>query len=747
MNDPKKVYDMCRTMVDASKPRSDNHAILNYAYNGGNPWTKDECERDHQHTNVNWLEGTEKIHEARTQCKNALKATENYFVVRIDVGTPYKRREWGDIITKEAQRITKRSRTYSSTIDSSISQMVLHGIGPSTWRNREEWFPRAHSIDDVIVPTDTLVSLENLCHFVLRVKFTVADLLKFTSGTKVDKGWNKPLVNQAIARLKIKLPGTERRDGFDDPTGLVEDWKQNGIYYQSDAVPVLNCFDFYYFDPEKTKWCRRIIVDWSNNQGFIEGDYTGKFLYSNMDLSYGDEIGQILHAQIADGAVVAPAFWPSVRSLGYMLYPMFQHQNRLRCKFMDAVWSDLMWLFKDVSDGDRELIQKIDIRHLGIMPNGLKWIPPGERHTVNFELLNGAMAMNRQLMAENSASFTQNVNDGTVKEMTATETMARVASANKLLTSILADIYDQQTPQYREICRRLAITEHPDCIKFRRRCLSQGVDPGVFEDTESWDIVPERTVGGGDRVLQMAISDKLMELSPRMNPRAQNTALHIAVESVTADASMANELVPMEQPDPAPSAEKATLSWGTLIDGKPVIIGGDVNRIEFVEALITLVDMEFKRINLGGGGMPDQHRVEGLAMVMKTIRGIVDQLATDNTQAERVKRYMAVVSKGENYIKGYVQQLQQQAQANGQGQNGDPQLQADIKSKIITAQSDATISEELAAQKLRHKEDGFTQDQKRKDIKTANEIAAAGARTTVELEGAKARHTIANKET
>jgi GH25 family lysozyme M1 (1,4-beta-N-acetylmuramidase) len=118
---------------------------------------------------------------------------------------------------------------------------------------------------------------------------------------------------------------------------------------------------------------------------------------------------------------------------------------------------------------------------------------------VDRELLASAMSMNRQTMAESAAQFTQDTNDGTQKEMTATEVMARVNSSNQLMGSMLVRAYRQQAVQYREICRRFATIDHPDCVKFRAKCEAQGVDPSIWENLDDWNVDPEKVMGAGTR--------------------------------------------------------------------------------------------------------------------------------------------------------------------------------------------------------------------------------------------------------
>ena len=153
MNDPRKVQAICRQIIDTGRPRNENYALINNLYNGASPWTPDEARADHQHTNVNWLEGTEKLHEARSQARNALKSTENYFTVKLDTGPVHYRRSWETIITKKINRFLKRSRAYGDVIDASINQMVLHGIGPSNWLDRSAWCPKARNISEMLIPS------------------------------------------------------------------------------------------------------------------------------------------------------------------------------------------------------------------------------------------------------------------------------------------------------------------------------------------------------------------------------------------------------------------------------------------------------------------------------------------------------------------------------------------------------------------------------------------------------------------
>ena len=193
---------------------------------------------------------------------------------------------------------------------------------------------------------------------------------------------------------------------------------------------------------------------------------------------------------------MAPFRYHSVRSLGFLLFAVCHQQNRTRCAFADAVKESLLQYFY-LSAGDRAMAEKIDLHHLGVIPEGVRMVPPGDRWQVNENLVGAMFSQNRQLMAENASAFVQDMDNATGKELTATEVMARLNSANALVSSLLSQAYTYQSFQYAEICRRFcdAKSMDPDVQQFRKEVISAGV-PEQALDVQYWDIEPETGDGG-----------------------------------------------------------------------------------------------------------------------------------------------------------------------------------------------------------------------------------------------------------
>lgn len=739
-----QVWSVIDNIRQAGVIRSRNRARINAVFNGDPPYTDKEARENNIETNVNFLEGTRIILQARQQAVDALMKQPSYFSVSLDAGPVFKRSGWGSIITKELNRILKRSSRYLSVLENQLGSAVLHGPGPASWLRRKDWCPVARGVDDMMIPSNTLQSLENLDHFGIRITFTAAELLRVITAESIDKGWNVPLIKQVVPMLLKRQVTANNSESYYDWTNfekLQEDWKQQSGFWGSDAIPVLRCFDFYYLetDPEseeKPTWRRKIIVD-REQTGFNEfGDVAKtEWLYDGKDKDYGTKIEHILHVQFADGAVVPPYKWHSVRSLGYLLYAVCHLMNRVRCKHSDAVFESMLWYFRNVAEGDKERVEMINLKHLGIIPQGLDFVPQGDRHTIDPALIQQFMQANRQLMSDSAASYVQDLEQRGGTPPTATQIIAQVNQANALIGSMLTRMYTLQTPGYREVARRFASFDHPDCKKFRERCESQGVPPEIFTDFDSWNVEPDRVMGSGNKMLAIAQADRLLQIQPQLKPAARDEVTRMFVQSTVEDPAVAERLVPRDTSEPTPGQEKATLAWATLMMGKQVILAPNVNTVEYIGTLALMLEQQLQQIEQSGQ-VPQLTIVAGLANVLATIAAGVQEIAGDPSEQQVVKELTDILKPAQAMIEKFMAAIKQQqaAQSEQSGQpQMDPEAMAKIQAILLTAKTKADISEKNAEQKRQQKEIAFLQEQQRKQQSLAGELATGDLRTRADI--------------
>lgn len=746
----------------ADYPRAANRAKIDGLFDGNPPFTEAEREESGIKTNVNFLEPTKIAHDARRQYSNAFLTPGNFFNVSLDYGPAHKRKEWSNIITTQINRQMKLDPRYRECLRNTFAQLVLHGIGPATWDGKEKWCPTMVWIADLLIPSRTLLTMENLTKFAIKRRYTAEELWKLTHGPKVDKGWNMGVVNQCIEWARKQTAPLARTPPIETPEQLEQDFKENSGWYSSDIVPTIDCWDFYFFDETGNDlgWKRRIILDTNFDSLTVETKNVlsgrGQFLYDSGNRNYARKLSEIIHFQFADGSSVAPFRYHTVRSLGFLLYSICQLQNRLRCKFNDAVWESLMQYYRISNPDDAERTLKLTLLDKGIIPNDVTMVGRNERWGVEMNLVGTAIQMNRQTMEDNSGSYTQDFDFAKDQvEKTATQVTAEVTASSALVTSMLQEAYGYQEFQYREISRRFCITKSKDPAvrDFRLACIKQGVPIDAL-NVDHWNVTAERIIGGGNKQMELAQVNMLMSQFPRFGPEAQRSILRDFAFAATSDPARTNELVPFEQEKVSPAKHDAQLATGTLMLGLPVDIRPTMNHIEYAETLIFNMASIVNQIEQSGG-MATKEQLIGLVNMNQHVEQCIQIIADDPEEKQRVKLYGDELGKIMNMVKAYAQRLQEKMQE--QGQQGDPETNAKVQAMLIQAKSKANILEATNQMKLQQKQIAFQQkteqqqakaeldnannirktqvDEAATDLKTAGEIQRQSAKAESEPKG------------
>jgi hypothetical protein len=733
-DDASKVSMVVWDMRLADLPRGTDRATLQKLYNGNPPFDETTAEENGVQINRNFLEGPNMLARSRRQFDTALLQGGVFFNVSLDSGPVHKRRDWASIITRNLNRPLKESPIYLETIQSTTANIVLHGIAPSIWKNRSAAIPTPMGVEALLIPSDTFRSFENLEYFALFHQFTPSQLYDLTHGPKVDPGWNMKLV-----RERLEYAATEYRKNINSsayqymPEKIEELIKQDKGFWGTDAVPTIDCWDFYFREAEDgAGWYRRIVLDWGIGfggaaySGEMPKDNVGDFLYTSKRRKYANNLSEILHCQFGDASAVAPFRYHSVRSLGWMLWGVCDIMNRLRCQFTQSVFEQLMWFFRSTSQQTFERIKKANFTHMGVIPDGIAFVGAQERFKPDAGLVEMAFDGNRQLISENSAGFTPSLDPSAGKEMKATEVVARENAGNAMATGMLTSIYSRQKMQGMEIARRMCKKESKDPMarEFRLRCLKEGI-PAEFLDSDRWIIDVERTLGGGNKTLEVSQAKALMEAKPQYDPEAQAEILHIYSEAVTSDAALAERLVPLGK-DKAVSdgTQIGQMAAGVLMQGLPFSFKTGANHIDITEALLHGMSVEIAKVEQNKG-MATPQQLMGLGSLAHEIEGQIKIIGANPEEKERVKGYGDDLGKMNNLIRAYAQRLQEeeqkQAEQNGNGKL-DPKDQAKIQATIISAQAKAQNTRESHASRTAQKQLSFEMQQKQKDAQHAQDL-------------------------
>ena len=745
------VESICYDVKLADYPRGQNRARIDNLFNGVPPFNEADAEKNNITINVNFLEGTVLSHTARAQFYGAFLQPGQYFTCQTDFGPTHKRDIWSQTVTAQINKVMKRNMVYFETFRSKFATDVLHGIGAAAWRNGDEWCPRAVGIEDVGIPANTLLTMENLPFFYIYRSFTLPELIRLTRGPKVDSGWNTKLVESCIKWLDSEsnqLMGTNWPEVW-SPEKMEERIKGDGGFYASDQVPTVDCFDFYFWnDDDKVRgWNRRIILDsWSTPQAASGGKFTmernsktdfarNQFLFNSHNRKYAANISQLVSFQFADLSAVAPFRYHSVRSLGFLVYAVCHLQNRMRCKFNESVFESLMNYYRvnSLEDADRAL--HLDLMNRGFVDKSIEFVPAAERWQVNEKLIEMGMAQNSQLMQSNGAGYSQQPWEipfsGERKNQF--QVMAEINMSTAMVTAALNQAYAYQNAEYREIFRRFCKqSDDPDVIEFRTNCLKRGV-PQAMLDPARWELSPVRVMGGGNQTMEMAIAQQLLQMRQLFDPDPQREILREVTFAVTGDADKAQRWVPDQPLKVSDSVHDAQLAMGTLMQGLPVAVKTGSNHQEDVQVKLLELSAIIQKAEQSGG-MASPQQIEGFQNVAKNVQQHLQILAQDKSNKQFVAAAAKELSKLMNMVRAFAQRLQQQAQKQGGNGNGGlpPETQAKLAGTIISAKSKAALSEKSHAQKTaqrqvafeleeRRKQDAFENEQRLKSIEAVHE--------------------------
>jgi hypothetical protein len=753
-DDARLLDGLCYDLKLGDFPRGKNRALLNDLYNGVPPYSEKEVEENKIDVNVNFLEGTRLLHDARAQYYQAFMKPGVFFTLNTDFGPQHDRSDVSAKVTRHMNRVMKRSLKYFEVMRSKFGMLVLHGISPAVWEDQEKWCPKSIGVEDALVPSNTLVGFDNLPFFVAYRSFTGFELAKLTAARHRDPGWNMRTVNKAIKWVDSQataLMGSNWPEIW-APEKMSERIKGDGGFYATDQLPTIDCFDIYGYDDrgKESGWVRRIILDsWSTPQAYGGGYQMERnsklggltkitkddFLYTSKDRRIADTMQSIISFQFADLSSVAPFRYHSVRSLGFLLYAVCHLQNRLRGQFNYAVFESLMQYFRVKTMEDVQRALKIELVHKGFLDENISPVPQSERWTVNSQLVELGLSENKNLISEQSSGSVQNSNFSRDRvEKTRFQVMAEVNASTSMLSSGLMQAYHYQAFEYREIVRRFMRPHSldPDVREFRQRCLQDGV-PEKMLNVALWDVAPERVMGAGNKTLEMAQTEQLMNFRPLFDPDAQRKILRDMVLNVTDDPARATDLVP-EQPVVSNSVHDAQLAAGTLMQGLPVSIKSGINRAEYCQALIADMAIIVTKIQKTGGmGTPDQ--LQGVQNIAQHVGQNLQILAGDDQSKELVRQMQQQLSQIMNLVKGFAKNLQT-AMAKRNGQQGGGMDQKDVaKIQATTAMTQAKIelAKQSHASKTAQRQLQFEHQMKQDQERNALEIQTQAAKARLDI--------------
>ena len=745
---PDRVFQTTETMQRVETARAMDRAKVDALANGSRPYTEAEMKEFAHQMNVNWLELTRKLQDAIGQVNNAFIPAGNFFTAHSVGGKVSEREHYGIQFTKLINGILKKKQSgkrHHYVLRSRNACVALHGIGPLMWTNSTRLFPRFVPLEDLLIPTDTLLDFSvNPTHFAVNLYLTPGELYRMACMGNPDPGWKQEAVKQLLQDLKDdnNIPYFPPNVSFwqQRPEALQELYRQNSGYLESDAVQKAKLRAFYFQNPDDQKWYRKIILRENTPHVAARGD-KAVFIYDGKG-PFADDIDHIIHCQFGDNSLIAPLKYHSVRGIGTMLYAPSYTLNRLRSQTIQHLSQNLQtwWRIQDPTDRDRT--KQILLMNNGIIPEGASLIPSNERFTVDPTLLEFGFAQMKQNISENSTSYAPGLDTGTNKERTKFEVQAQLQSASAMVGNVLSMMYAQEIFYYEELVRRILIktTDDPWAKKFQAQCRAAGIPESLMEP-ENWKILPERVLGAGDNALAQAQADALMSQKQTFEPDSQRKVQRMWVSTLLDDPERAAELVPEPQDQTNSGTRTAEDVFATLMLGVAVPMRKGIDHAGYCAALESMMQVQIQRI-MQTDGMGTPQDIIGFNTVANSVSENLQFLAQDPQNKPVVKELADGIGQLMNEVKGMAQR--QQEALSKQNPQIDPEAMAKAQATQMLAQVKAETTQQLAElkaqinamqaqQKMAQKQMAFEQKQAQQAQSHEAKLAAQGQSTEANL--------------
>lgn len=729
-----RVLATIRAGDTAEWERGSNRVKINNAANCAPPVDAETAKRIGLKINVNWGELMTLLSQARRIYRTAFFSSLNFFQVKIPKAPSDYQSEWESFITAEINKNLRRSLKYFELHESRWASVVCHGIGPMCWYDPYSWCPEYVAIEDLRIPTDTTLDHQNLDWWAVRKPYTPMELWKAvfgrsgstwnkSAGARVFKDyWDKNGIADILRNYK-NINYDYAPNAYDwetTPEKFAELFKQDGGWFTSDAMPAIPLWHFYFLDntiPREEGIYMCIVPD----TGAIRGTPPDDFLYRSKD-PIAKKRERVLHCQYGDLSNKAPFLHHSVRSLGFALMEPTFYSNLTKCRMLQHIHDNFNIWLRSNDPVDKARAQVQEFGNLGIVRPGLEIMTQDKRHQIDGNLLEFGMAQLKQLQQEASAAYTQSTDTGTKREQTAFETSVKVQQVNAMMSGLLLKAFKYETYAYREICRRHCLfdSDDDDVKEFQKSCEEANI-PRKWLDVRLWEIEPVTPLGMGNPTVAQAAAQQLLGILPLLDPTAQQEAKHEIVLTITGDPRKAARWAPLGKGRGITDAQRdAQLAFGTLMQGVPIAPREGLSAIDQFEAMLPL--LAGKVVACEKKGVASADEAAGLQEVSMYLEKLVQQLAQNPQEKQRVKQYGDTLGKLNNQIKALVQRGQEQAQ-QGNGNGGlSPEQEAKIHAIMATTAAKVHAGQVKDQTKAKQNQEKFVREERRKDASAFAEI-------------------------
>jgi len=577
--------------------------------------------------------------------------------------------DWGMVIAEEASRVIKEWPEFLYNIMLHEDQMILFGIGPIMFPDKIDWRFKAFEMGAVMVPNDSKACTGSLKACVFTHEYDVTELFEHVTDDRTaehakESGWNPAAIKAAIIGSAIQ--GSQKTlSTWEDVQKCIKNSDLSSGYVDFHTVYAAHLL-YREFDGTISHAIMLDTGDESRNKEFL---YHGIGNYGSWD-----EVVHMFFAEIGTNGK-----YHSVRGLDQETYSHCALNDRLTSQVIDAGITSGTILVQPTAGegGDPSKMRVMRVGPFTRLPAGLSVV----KSDFNPQMQGLLGVIN--FVRANLAGFA-GMNDAMPEDMQSKGSPSlgieklRLSKEGKLERGLVMFYYQQLDSLWREVVRRLLnsnYTKHDPGYdgqqNFIQACIGRGV-PLEFLDPARLSVSAMRAIGYGSPAMRRIDTQEILSVSPHMDEVGRNNALRDWT-AARCGYRQVDRYFPAINRNQIPTSEHsmANLENNDFREGQSVVVGVDQPHIIHLIVHMPPLSQMAEAFTRGQMAMPIEEMYTYFETALQHVALHIDYLRGDKSREIDYRQFLDAfqdIARVFNQMKGEVQRLSQQRQAQAQAQ-------------------------------------------------------------------------------
>lgn len=702
------IFEEISDMERDEAPRREDRATVSAFFNGKPPFSQAEADSLGLTCNVNNLFGYTDLAASKEATLALYTKPARLWSIELDSAPVGKKQEWEQDVTDELNKIVKKHGRLRMPYEGVAGDATLHGEGEFYFPDCRCPLPRHLPLSQRLIPNNASADPGELTHFAISTDIPLHDLMFHIR--RESEGWNL----SALRALSKDLFDTEKKaNGSKWSAGAltaVDSMNAEELEYarqtQGDIDRVFRTkVPVYYFfqaDPDRDGRPLDLTIVPRINRKTEEGSKLKEESLFDAE-EYYPSIQDALQPFFMDCILGGEPKWHRVKGLGHINYSVAWHIEVLMDRLMQGSMEAAQTFWKAGDASTREDLEKILLRHNGIIPEGVSLMP--ERTPTDLNGIMAVLGLFRQQAAKNARSAFSNDETGRGQgNELQVQAMFRQNAITAQQSSRLSNWYDAKSRLGATILARYTNCDistkdkyYSEIMEFQSALKRRGI-PLWYVQPHNVNVTSTKITGDGDDMKARQTALFTIQNLQQLPPESQQLAKRDAWGILLGDYEKAEAWVPIGKDAPEDQVRDAEGENNTcILQGRPPKPRAkDVDEVHadtHLQGLVSIVQMASAR---GEEAFNPQELLGFKALGAHTVMHVQRMGSMGKKDIEA--RYMEALNQVSKMAEKLRHNMEQKQQAQQQ-EPIDPLKVADLQLKKTALELKAK-KDEFAAQKF-----------------------------------------------